>query len=172
MVNYEEKWKVLAALLIKLHERGEKIPTDVMNDLRSAKTMIQVLKADSTYRENISRIDTYLRNVESYGIFTAEKYGTDLVEEWLEKLKEPKEVKIKEKNLVSRFISGVPRDKTWVRIETSEDISSEDIRQLINESDVSYKMQENGHMFVYGDWENIKSFMRSMTERFRGAKKE
>jgi hypothetical protein len=171
-VSYEKTWKVLADLLIELQERGEKIPADVMNDLRSAKTMIQVLRADPTHTENISRIDTYLRSVESYGIFTAEKYGTDLVEGWLKKLKEPKEVKTKEKKTASRFISGVPRDKNWVRIEISEDISSEDIRKLVEESDVSYKMQENGYIYVYGNRENIKFFMKKMTEKFRDTRND
>jgi hypothetical protein len=43
-MSYEEKWKVLADLLAELQEKGETIPADVINDLRSAKTMIQVLK--------------------------------------------------------------------------------------------------------------------------------
>lgn len=170
IVSYEEKWNCLADLLIELHKRDEKIPAEVMNDLRSAKTMIKVLRADTTHTENISRIETYLRRVESYGIFTAEKYGTDLVEEWLKKLKKIEKVKGKEKKVASRFIFGVPRDKNWVRIEISEDISSEDIRKLIKESEVSYKMQENGYIFVYGKGENIKSFMKRMTEKFRGTR--
>jgi hypothetical protein len=170
MMSYEEKWKVLADLIIELQEKGEKIPADVMTDLRSAKTMIQVLRADPTYMENISRIDAYLRSVESYGIFTAEKYGTDFVEEWLKKLEEPKEVKVKEKKIASRFIPGIPRDRNWVRIEISEDISQEKIKKLADQSHVSCKMLENGYLFVYGDGENIKAFMKKMTERFRGIK--
>jgi hypothetical protein len=170
MIDYEEKWKVLADLLIGLQERGDKIPADVMNDLRSAKTMIQILRADPTHIETLSRIDTYLRSVESYCIFTAEKYGPDLVEEWLKKLKKLKEVKIKEKKTASKFIPGVPRDKNWVRIAISEAMSYEDIRKLVDESDVSYKMLENGYIFVYSNRENIKSFMNKMTERFRGTK--
>jgi hypothetical protein len=169
-LSYEEKWKVLADLLIELQERGEKIPADIMNDLRSAKTMIQVLRADPTHTENLPRIDIYLNGVESYTIFTAEKYGTELVEEWLKKLKAPKELRTKEKKTASRFIPGVPRNKNWVRIEISEDTPPEEIKKLVEESDVSYKMQENGYIFVYGDRENIKSFMKMMTERFRGTK--
>lgn len=168
-MSYEEEWKVLADLLIELQERGEKIPADVMNDLRSAKTMIQVLRADPTHIESLSRIDTYLRGVESYTIFTAEKYGTELVEEWLKRLKETK-VRGKEKKAASRFILGVPRNKNWVRIEISENTPPEEIKKLVEESDVSYKMQENSYIFVYGDRENIKSFMKMMTERFRGTK--
>lgn len=170
-MSYEKKWKVLADLLIELQKRGEKIPADVIKDLRSAKTMIQVLRADPTHIESLSRIDTYLRSVESYAIFTTEKYGTELVEEWLKKLKEPKEVGGKEKKKASKFIPGVPRDKKWVRIEISEDTSLEEIKKLVEESDVSYKTQEDGYIFVYGKGENVRAFMKRMTERFRGTKK-
>ena len=172
-MSYEEKWKLLADLLIELQERGEKIPTDVMNDLRSAKTIIQVLKADPTHIESISRIDTYLRSIESYAIFTAEKLGTKNVEEWLKKLEDPKRVKNKEKREeISRFTSGVPRNKNWIRIQISEDTPPEDIKKLVKESKLSYKMQKNGHMLVYGNGENIKSFVKRMAEQFRGSRNE
>jgi hypothetical protein len=170
-MNFEEKWKVLADLLIELQEKGEKIPADVVNDLRSAKTLIQVLKADRTHIENAPKIDTYLRSVESYTIFTAEKHGSDMVEEWLKKLKETKKVETEEKpEATSRFIPGVPRDKNWVRIQISEDTPARDVEKLVEAAGLFRKMDENGHMLVYGNQENIKSFMKSMTERFRGAR--
>jgi hypothetical protein len=167
-MSYEEKWKVLADLLTELQERGEKIPADVINDLRSAKTMIQVLKADPTHTENISRIDTYLRSVESYAIFTTEKRGTEVVEKWLKKLEEPKKAKNKEKKeAASRFVPRVPRDKNWLRIQISEDIPREDMKKLVEESNLSYKMQKNGYMLVYGNGENIKSLVKKLAEQFR-----
>jgi hypothetical protein len=170
-MSYEKKWNVLSNLLIELQETGEKIPTDVMRDLRSAKTMIQVLKADPTHIENISRIDTYLRNVELYAIFTAEKHGIEIVEEWLKKLEIEKRVESKEKKeAASRFISGVPRDKNWVRIQILEITPYEDVKKIVEASNLSYKMQENGYMFVYGNGENIKCFIKRVAEKFRGAR--
>jgi len=172
-MSYEDKWKILADLLTELQERGEKIPADVINDLRSANTMIQVLKADPTHTENISRIDTYLRSVESYAIFAAEKLGTETVEEWLKKLKDTKTVKKKEGRAAgSRFSLGVPRDKSWMRIKISDDTPLEDVKNLVKESKLSCKMQENGYMLVYGDEKNIKSFVRMMAEQFRGSGNE
>jgi len=172
-MSYEEKWKLLADLLIELQERGEKIPAEVMNDLRSAKTIIQVLKADPTHIESISRIDTYMRSIESYAIFTAEKLGTKNVEEWLKKLKDPKRVKKKEKREEnSRITPRVPRDKNWMRIQISEDTPPEGIKKLVKESKLSYKMQKNGYILVYGNGENIKSFVKRMAEQFRGSRNE
>ena len=171
-MSYEEKWKVLADLLTELQERGEKIPADVINDLRSAKTMIQVLKADPTHTENISRIDTYLRSVESYAIFAAEKLGTGTVEAWLKKLKDTKTVKAKDRAASSRFSLGAPRNKSWMRIKISDDTPLEDVKNLVKESKLSYKMQENGYILVYGNEKNIKSFVRRMAEQFRSAGNE
>jgi len=169
-MSYEERWKNLADLLTELQERGEKIPAEVINDLRSAKTLIQVLRADSTHTEIISRIDTYLRSVESYVIFAAEKLGTETVEEWLKKLDTKRAQKEKDRETGSRFSSGVPRDKSWMRIKISDETPLEDVKNLVSESELSYKMQENGYMLLYGDKKNIKSFVKRLTEQFRGSR--
>ena len=172
-MSYEENWKVLADLLTELRKKGEKIPTDVMNDLRSAKTMIQILKADPTHIENIPRIETYLRNVESYAILMAqEKLGTGFVERWLRKLEKARKTKIEEKEEVTpRFVPGLPRDKNWVRIQISKDTPREDVESLVKENKLSCKMQRNGYMIVYGNGESIKSFVKKMAEKFRGTRK-
>jgi len=172
-MSYEENWKVLADLLTELRKKGEKIPTDVMNDLRSAKTMIQILKADPTHIENIPRIETYLRNVESYAILVAqEKLGTGFVERWLRKLEKARKTKIEEKEEVTpRFVPGLPRDKNWVRIQISKDTPREDVESLVKENKLSCKMQRNGYMIIYGNGESIKSFVKKMAEKFRGTRK-
>ncbi|MDH5662830.1 MAG: DUF2096 domain-containing protein [Candidatus Bathyarchaeota archaeon] len=172
-MSYEENWKVLADLLTELRKKGEKIPTDVMNDIRSAKTMIQILKADPTYIKSIPRIETYLRNVESYAVLMAqEKLGTEFVEGWLRKLEKAKKTEIKEKEEVTpRFVPGLPRDKNWVRVQISEDTPREDVESLVKENKLSCKMQKNGYMLVHGNGESIKSFVKKMAEKFRGTRK-
>ena len=168
-MSYDSQWKFLADLLIELQKRGEKIPADVMNDLRSAKTIIQVLKAGPTHIESSSRVDTYMRSVESYAIFTAEKLG--IVEEWLKKLKELQKVKDQERgSTVSSFIPGIPRDKSWIRIQISEDNLQENVEKLVKESKLSHKMHKKGYMLVYGNEENIKIFVKRMAEQFRGSR--
>jgi hypothetical protein len=170
-MSYKKKWKVLADLLAELQKGGEKIPADMISDLRSAKTMIQVLKADPTHIENISRIETYLRNVEAYAIIALEKQGTGNVEEWLKKLKEAKRVENNEKKEADRFVTRVPRDKDWMRIQISEDIPREEMKKIVKEEELSYRIQKNGYMLVYGNKENIKSLVKKLAEQFRGARK-
>jgi hypothetical protein len=172
-MSYEENWKVLADLLTELRKKGEKIPTDVMNDLRSAKTMIQILKADPTHIENIPRIETYLRNVESYAVLVAqEKLGTEFVERWLRKLEKAKKTEIEEKEEVTtRFVLGLPRDKNWVRVQISKDTPREDVESLVKENKLSCKIQKNGYILVYGNGKSIKSFVKKMAGKFRGTRK-
>jgi len=172
-MSYDERWKVLADLFTELRKKGEKIPTDVMNDLRSAKTMIQILKADSTHIENIPRVETYLGNVESYLIFAAqENFGSEFVERWMRKLEEARRaVKVQGKAEAPRFVPGLPKGKHWVRVQISEDTSREDIQRIANENKLSCKMQKNGYMLVYGNSESIKTFVKKMAEKFRGAGK-
>ena len=168
-MSYDEKWKVLADLLIELQKKGETVPADVMNDLRSAKTIIQVLKADPSHIESVSRVDTYLRSVESYAILTAEKLG--IVEEFLKKLKETKKIKGQERgSAISRFVPGVPRDKSWIRIQISEDNLQENVQKLLKKSKLSHKMQKNGYMLVYGNAENIRIFVKKMAEQLRSSR--
>ena len=171
-MSYERKWKLLTDLLTDLQENGEKIPADVLNDLRSAKTMIHVLKADPTHIESISRIDTYLRTVEAYTIFTMEKKRKGNVEEWLKKLKGQERVEINEKvKKNSTFVTRVPRNKNWIRIQISEDIPREEMKELAEENGLSYRLEQNGYILVHGDKENMKLLVKRLAEQFRGARK-
>jgi len=174
-MSYEERWNVLADLITELRRKGEKIPTEVMNDLRSAKTMIQILKADPTHIENIPRVETYLGNVESHLIFVAqEKFGSEFVEGWMKKFEEARRaVKAEGKaEAKPRFVPGLPRGKRWVRVQISEDTSKEDIERIAKENKLSCKMQKNGYMLVYGNSESIKAFVKKMAEKFRDARKQ
>lgn len=170
-VHYEEIWKVLADLLTELRKTGETIPPHVMNDLRSAKTMIQILKADPRHTENIPRIETYLENVEFHLISAAqEKFGTESVERWMKKLEEARS-RVYEEEEAPRFVPGIPRGERWVRVQTSEETPQRDIEELAEENRLSYKMQEDGYILVYGKNENIKSFVKRLAKKFRGAGK-
>jgi len=173
-MSYEERWKVLADLFTELRKKGEKIPTNVINDLRSAKTMIEILKADPTHIENIPRVETYMGNVESHLIFVAqEKFGSEFVEQWMKRLEEARKVVKVRKRVEAgqRFVPGIPPGKHWVRIQISEDAPREDVERLVKENKLSCKMQKNGYMLVYGNSESIKSFVKRMAEKFRGTRK-
>lgn len=168
-MGYEEVWKVLADLVTDLRKKGERIPANVMNDLRSANTMIQILKADPNNIENLRRIETCLGDIEAYLIFLAEKvFGSVYVEQWMKKLESARRMIYKEgkPKVVSRFVPGLPRGEHWVRIQFSEDAPKKAIERLAKKNKLSYRMQENGYMLVYGDALKIKAFVAQTKKAF------
>jgi len=172
-MNYEEVWKTLADLITEFRKRGETIPPDVMEDLRAAKTMIQVFKADPSHVENIPSIETYLGNVESHLIFTAQKkFGSDFVEKWMQKLREAREKTPREgvTKAASRFVPGLPRGKRWLRVKISRETPRKEIERLAEECGLSCRAQRDGYVLVYGGGEDIKFFVKKMSDKLRAPK--
>ena len=171
-MGYEEIWTVLADLVAKLKEKSEMIPVDVLKDLRSAKTMIRIFKADSTHIENIPRIETYLENVEFCLISTAqERFGTEYAEQWMKKLDEARKRVPEREETAHRFVPGIPRGKRWIRVQVSENTPQKDIEPLAEENGLSFKMQDDGYMLVYGKNKNVKSFVKKLAEKVRSPRK-
>jgi len=171
-MGYEEVWTVLADLLTELRKKGEAIPTDLMYDLRSAKTMIQILKADPTHIENIPRIETYLENVEFCLTSVAEeKFGTEYVEQWMKKLEGARRRVPEKEKAPPRFVPGIPKGKRWVRVQVSEKTPQRYIERLAEQNRLSYKMQEDQYVLIYGGNANVKAFVKKLAEKFRNARK-
>ncbi len=170
-MSYDEVWKILADLITDFRRRSEIIPPHVMNDLRSAKTMIEILKADPTHVEHTPDIEAYLSNVESFLIFTAQsRFGKEYADRWVEKLEKARkkpgeEVEVK---AAPRFVPGLPRGERWIRVQVSKDTTRRNIEKMAEESGLSSKMQDDGYMLVSGEAEKIKLFVKRMKEKFRG----
>jgi len=172
-MGYDEVWKTLADLITEFRRKGESIPSNVMEDLRAAKTMIQVLRADLSHVENIPSIEMYLGNVESYLIFEAQKkFGSKFVEEWLLKIKEARQEKAPEEYVKpsSKFVPGLPRGQKWVRVQISKETPEKEIKKLAEETGLYFKVQTNGYMLVYGEDEKLKLFVKKAAEKLGGVK--
>ncbi len=175
-MGYGEIWKTLDELIIEFRKRGETIPPNVMEDLRAAKTMIQVLKADPIRTENIPSIEMYLGNVESYLIFNAhQKFGAEFEERWIEKLHEArKTIRIGEEEKAwepaSKFVLGLPRNQKWLRVQVSNVTPENKIKKLAAEFGLSSRTQTDGYILIYGDDEMLKLFVQKIGEKLRRRK--
>jgi len=168
---YDRLWRTLADLVTEFRRRGESIPPNVMEDLRAAKTMIEVLRADPSRVENVPSIEIYLENVESYLIFEAQrKFGSAFVGEWMQKIKEARETKTTEEAPTpsSKFVPGLPRGQKWVRVQVSKETPEKEIKKLATETGLSSKVQKDGYMLVYGEDEKLKLFVKKTAEKLRG----
>jgi hypothetical protein len=172
-MGHEEVWKTLNDLIIEFRKKGETIPPDVMEDLRAAKTLLHVLKADPSKTENIPVIETYLGNVESHLIFAAQTiFGSEFANRWMKKLQDAREKPEVETPAVaaSKFVPGLPRGQRWVRVQVSNETPKEKIEELAKKSGLACKLQENGYMLVYGEWEKLKGFIKRTAAHLRVAK--
>jgi hypothetical protein len=171
MLSYDNKWKILADLLKELQKKGEDIPPEILEDLRSTKVMIQILKMDSTHIDTMIRIERYLRKIESYVILTSERLGKEISEMWLRKLKDQPIVERMEKpKKESKFITGIPRNTKYIRIRISDDVTIDEVLKTANENNLTLRNRKNGFIIVYGDKEKIKSFVKKMAKKFHSTK--
>lgn len=176
-MGYVEIWKILDELIVEFRKRGEPVPTNIIEDLRAAKTMIQVLQADPKRVEHVPTIEMYLGNVESYLIFVADqKFGSEFADGWMEKLREAKKtVRIGEKEAswepTSKFVPGVPKGQRWLRVQVSVETPETEIKQSASEFGLSTKVQADGYVLVYGDDEKLKRFVQKTGEKLRRQKR-
>lgn len=168
-MNYERVWKALSDLAVELKKRGRPIQPHVVRNLRSAKTMIQILKADPSCVECVSRIEGYLEDVEFTLMLEAQELlGAEFVERWMKKLEEARKAPKAAEVEAVRFVPGAPRGMSWVRVQTSNETPIEIVRDVAEECGLSYKVQESDYVLVFGDKGRIESFLRKVAERVRG----
>lgn len=163
-MGYGKVWEVLSEMLKELRSKGETIPVEIMDDLRSAKTLIEILKIDPESSERIPMIEACLENVESYLFFEAkEKLGVDYVKKYMEKLEAARFTK-EESSRPPRFFTRIPGKERWIRIQVSKVMNQAELEKFARENKLSLRMQKNGYMLVYGDDERIKSFVKRIAQ--------
>ncbi|MGB9675620.1 MAG: DUF2096 family protein [Candidatus Bathyarchaeales archaeon] len=161
-MGYLSAWKVLEEMIAEFRKRGLPTPPEVISDLKSAKTLINILKADPTCTEKSQKIEEFLMKVESYLASEGQKkFGAEYVETWLrrvdEAMQKPHE---EEEEAETRFVPGLPREHKWIRVKPSSELPIEKLKRLAEESNLSYEMQSDGCLLVYGEEARIKDFVK------------
>ncbi len=166
---YWALWECLADLLTKLKEKKEEIPADIIEDLRAARTVIEIIRAGGDPAENTPRIEEYLGKVEAYLVPIAQKkLGECYVKSLIEKMNSIRRgERLGKPRMPRRFIPGLPRDKEWVRIKISEDLTIEKILDLIKGSGLETEIQNDNYILVSGRKEEIRRFIKKMTKSIR-----
>lgn len=168
-MGYAEVWKTLESLLMELKKERVAIPTNVMEDLKAAKSMIVLLENKQTSGEVNQKVEEYLTNVEGYLITECEKnFGPEKADELLRKIEEAnfpfEKPQLKEEEKADKFISGVPRDQKWIRVEPIESLPLGKLQELAKGQNLSCDKQQNGRLIIHGQPEDIKKFVRQMTD--------
>ncbi len=167
-MGYLMAWKILEEIVVDFRKKGLSIPIEIMNDLKAAKTMIKILKADSGHGENLQKIEQYLEAVEVYLISNGQEvFGAHQVDIWLERLSEArKRTDEDDEEKEMRFISGVPREQKWILVRPSDELPVGKLEALAEESSLSYTFRDDGSFIVYGKDEHVKAFVKKMTTKY------
>ena len=164
-MGYLAVWKVLEEMISDLRKRGKTIPSGVMNNLKSANTLIKILRADPSCRETCQKIEEYLGSVESYLVSEGQMFGTEYVNQWLKRLEDANR-KIPEEE-ETRFVSGLPRQQKWIRVKPSTDLPLEKLRLVAEKLELSCEAKNDGYLLVCGEDERIKEFVKKMARKYR-----
>lgn len=166
-MNYFAAWKVLEEMTADFRKRGIVIPAEIMNDLKSAKTLINVLKADSNRTDITQKVEKYLLSVESCLVSEGQKmFGSKYVEEWLKRLEGAERKTFGKEEEEAKFVSGVPREHKWIRVKPSTELPIEKLKVLAEETNLSCNVQSDGCLLVYGKDECIKEFVKKMATKY------
>jgi hypothetical protein len=164
---------VLDDLIAEFRKRGETIPSEIMDDLRSAKSLIHISSASPSASRESTKIEAYLSNVEVYLMSKAQEFGNRFAEKWMKGLETARAEAIEEFTTnpnTSKFLPGIPKGTAWVRVKISEDISRDSAKAMARESGLLTNNIEKGYLLVYGQRERIQIFIRKMSEKLHGAK--
>jgi hypothetical protein len=165
-MGYLAVWKVLEEMILEFRKRGITIPAKVMDNLKSARTMIKILKADPSHGETMQKIEEYLSEVESYLISEGQKnFGAEYVDKWLKRLDEAS-MRIPDlEEEETRFVPGLPREQRWIRVKPSAELPIEKLKALAEESNLLCELQSDGCLLVYGEGERLKEFVKKMAKK-------
>lgn len=172
-MDYEAVWKVLEEIVIELRKKGVNTPSNVMNNLKSAKILIKVQEAsESDGGETAPKIEQYLGSIEAYLVTEAQnRFPPARIDSWLKQIEKAScgtcQTYILSKNTEkaeTRFITGVPRDQKWVRVKPLSNLPGEKLKQLAQKANLSFREEQDGHLIFHGNGENIKKFVKMTTQ--------
>jgi hypothetical protein len=165
-MGYAAVWKVLEEMLIELRRKELTIPPSIMEDLKSAKTVTRMLTGDNR-AENIEKIERYLLNVESFLVSEAQrKFGLEYADSWLKRIDKANRI-YDEEQKTTRFIPGVPRQQKWIRVTSSEELPIDKLKEMVEKMSISYKVQKDGSLLVFGEEKSIKDFVKKMALKYK-----
>jgi hypothetical protein len=174
-MGYDAAWKILEEIIVELRKKGVETPPNVMNDLKSAKILINVLNMSEQDRgEAAIKIEQYLGSVEAYLVTEAQKtFPPERIDAWLRRLEtatcdtcQTCSVPTKTTEKAEKtFITGVPRNQKWIRVNPLPNLNAQKLKQLTKETNLSFREEKDGHLIVHGTPENIKNFVKKMTEQ-------
>jgi hypothetical protein len=167
-MGYLAVWKVLEEMVTDFKKEGITVPTDIIVDLKTAKTIINILKADPSCGENVQKIEEYLGKVESYLVSEGQRrFGQAYVDEWLGRRGQAGRKMVDEEEEEPESIFRPPEGQKWIRLTPSKELPLAKLKTLANESNLSYSLQTDGCLLVFGPDTFLKDFVKNIAEKYK-----
>ena len=169
-LNYEYLWKVLEELIVDFTKKGVTVPQELVDDLKSARTLINIHRVDPAALEIATDIELNLAQIESNLLYFAESdVSAEYADRCLKRIDEARKRGLsEERKATSRFVSGVPKGKQWIRISVSDMISDKEMDGMLKELNLSCKPQDDGYLLIYGKDEDLKTLVKEISKRIKG----
>ena len=167
-MNYEYLWRELEALVIDMRSKGKEVPNEVVEDLKSAKTLITIQSVDPSSSVNVD-VEDYLRRTEAALMSNAEYYwGKEYAEQWLRRIQDAKARGLREypKKQVG-FVSGIPKRDEWVRVKVTDLVDPKVLDVIAQAVGLSKRVGSADTVLFYGSPEKVKSFIKQLTEKVK-----
>lgn len=160
-----DRWKVLEEIITDLRRKGIVVPSGTMTELRSARTLINVLEADPNCADINQKIDECLLGVESYVMSKAQMmFGTEYIEEWSKRLNQEEE-NLEERKDEGKLLPNIPRGAKWIRINPST-LPTDETKKFAEELHLSCIDQNEGYLLVHGEDESLRALVRKIAAKY------
>jgi hypothetical protein len=162
-MGYTSVWKVLDEMIADFRQRGAVVPSEIVSDLKTAKTIIKIVQTNTECGENLQKIEQYLGNVQIYLVSDGQRrFGQKYADEWLAHIDEASRKASDVEEDEERFVPGLPRQRSWIKIAASAELPLEKVRNLARNSGLSYEEQSQNNVLIHGEKEKIKNFVKKI----------
>jgi hypothetical protein len=90
------------------------------------------------------------------------RFGRKYADEWLAHIDEASRKASDVEEDEERFIPGLPRQRSWIKIAASAELPLEKVRNLARNSGLSYEEQSQNNVLIHGEKEKIKNFVKKI----------
>ena len=172
--TYTKVWQILEELTLEYKRRGKTVPQEIIDDLKSAKTMIAVYERDPSYPENVLQVESLLGKIEANLLYIAEAdFGRAFADGYQKRILDARLVTQEKKTAPpSRFIPGIPSGEHWIRFKPTDAAERRDVEELARSLGLSSRLERNGSLILHGDEKKIKDLVQKIAEKAGKAKKK
>jgi len=163
-------WKVLEEIVNEFYKKGIAVPQKVIDDLKSAKSLINIGETNEASHVEVNlKIAEYLGSVEAYLVSEAHKsFPPQTVDNWLKQIeKSSNATSTEESKPEPRLTPRLPRSQRWVRVKPLPNLSIDKLETIAVESKLSFRVEEDGQLLVYGNVNAIKEFIKKVTTQIK-----